>query len=211
MKAGARSSIALSNIHEGGAFRYVKTKHIIVKDKHFKDPYNSLGLEGEGEKGKEGGVEQSNIRGGNVYADTRFGIFEIDYMKGYNKCDAFFLALEKGKYILRFKSEHIPAPARYAISWVASSQINIQESFLSAEDKIQLLHDAVVSKMHRIDHFYLTKEHREMLCKADTFEELGYGFVAAKTTKDCDTDFLIRVDPKYSCFYADNSSRKATL
>ena len=32
--------------------------------------------------------------------------------------------VEEGKYIRRFKAEHIPAPARYAISWVASSQIN---------------------------------------------------------------------------------------
>jgi hypothetical protein len=78
-------------------------------------------------------------------------------MKGYNKCDAFFLALEKGKYILRFKSEHLSSSARYAISWVASSQIEIVTSFISEEDKRQLLHDAMVSKMHKIDHFYLAK------------------------------------------------------
>jgi hypothetical protein len=35
MKAGAQSSIALTNVNEGGALRFVKTKHIIVKDKHY--------------------------------------------------------------------------------------------------------------------------------------------------------------------------------
>jgi hypothetical protein len=54
----------------------------------------------------------------------------------------------------------------------------------------------MVSKMHRIDHFYLGKDKKEMLSIADTFEELGYGFIAVKNTKDCEVEVKVRVDPE---------------
>lgn len=42
---------------------------------------------------------------------------------------------------------------------------------------------------------YLSKDKKKMLSIADTFEELGYGFIAVKSTKDCEVEVKILVDP----------------
>jgi hypothetical protein len=61
------------------------------------------------------------------YRHPRFTVYEIEYFKGYNKGDAHFLSLEKGRYILRLKSELVNKPAKYSVNWVSSSRVQIEE------------------------------------------------------------------------------------
>ena len=51
-------------------------------------------------------INNSNIytSNANKYKQPRFTVYEIDYSHGYNKGDAHFLNLERGKYYLRIKS-----------------------------------------------------------------------------------------------------------
>jgi hypothetical protein len=65
------------------------------------------------------------------YKQPRFSVYEIEYLKGYNKGDAHFISLEKGRYILRLKSELVSKPAKYSVNWVSSSRVHIKESTIT--------------------------------------------------------------------------------
>jgi hypothetical protein len=118
-------------------------------------------------------------------------------LKGYNKGDAHFLHLEKGRYILRFKSENVNKPARYSINWVSSSRIDIRESTITKEEKVELLHNAMVSFMHKAQNYSFEKGKKtEMVSYGNTFEDIGYGFVSIKSTINCPYSILLEVDPQ---------------
>lgn len=70
-------------------------------------------------------LTNSKIDSNNEYVQPRFSLYEIEYLKGYNKGEAHFLYLPKGRYILRFKSELASSHVQYSISWVSSTCTSI--------------------------------------------------------------------------------------
>lgn len=83
-------------------------------------------------------VENSNlyVSNANEYHEPRFTVYQIDYSQGYNKGDAHFLNLERGKYILRIKSQTSNHPAKYSINWVSSSKIKLEKDTLTNNQKV---------------------------------------------------------------------------
>ena len=57
------------------------------------------------------------------------------------------------------------------------------------------MHDAIVSIMHKVNHFYIDKDYKVMVTLAGTFEQLGYGYAAIKASKGCNKSILMTVDP----------------
>lgn len=105
-----------------------------------RDNYASRELEGNHYKGSElkpvnqsmNNLDSSAISESNKeYVEPRFKVYEIEYLTGYNKGEAHFLNIPKGRYILRFKSELTNSPAKYSIDWVASHRLDIKEAALS--------------------------------------------------------------------------------
>lgn len=129
------NSSRLSATNTNAGHRYLKNKYMLVRDN-----YASRELEGNQYRGSElKPVNQSvNNLGGSAisesnkdYVEPRFKVYEIEYLTGYNKGEAHFLNIPKGRYILRFKSELTNSPAKYFIDWVASHRLDIRDSDLT--------------------------------------------------------------------------------
>lgn len=209
----SQSRISSSSLNAGT--RFLKTKYMLVKDnqvgKHgseFLQPSHSH------QPGVQSSMINSNINSSsaNEYRQPRFTLYEIEYLKGYNKGEAHFLNLTKGRYILRLKSEFASKPAKYSINWVSSSRIDIKESHITSEEKVDLLHQAIVSFMHKAQNYSLEKGRKtEMVSYGNTFEEIGYGFVAVKSTVNCPYSILLEVNPEYTLPYLGLSMNRAML
>jgi hypothetical protein len=121
------SKISANNANAGS--RYLRNKYILVRD-------NQNGNESESIMASQinKSIINSNIYTSNAseYKLPRFTVYEIEYLKGYNKGDAHFLHLPRGRYILRFKSELVDKDAKYAISWISSSRFEFSETKLTS-------------------------------------------------------------------------------
>ena len=151
--------------------------------------------------------ENSNIytSNANEYKQPRFTVYQIEYSKGYNKGDAHFLNLERGRYILRIKSQTSKHNANYSINWVSSSKIDISDAVLTNNQKTELLHDSFVSIMHKSQNYCLEKGKKtEMISYGNKFLQIGYGFVAVKSTNNCPYSIIVQVDPRYIVIYIVN-------
>lgn len=100
--------------------------------------------------------------------------------------------MDPGRYILRFKSESIDYDARFAVNWTCSHKVDLVTANLSADEETSVIHDAMVSMMHRYPHFSYDKEQKsEMLTIADSFEDIGYGFASIKCSNECNRSIII--------------------
>lgn len=133
-----QSRLKATNTKE--SHRYLKNKYMLVRDN-----YASRELE-EGTNresdlkpnhlsvdNNQSSILNSNLSasGSKDYIEPRFKVYEIEYLTGYNKGEAHFLNIPRGRYILRFKSELTNSPAKYAIDWVASHRLNIRDADLT--------------------------------------------------------------------------------
>ncbi len=131
------------------------------------------------------------------YRMPRFSTYETQYMKGNSSGDAHFVRLDPGRYILRFKSENIDKQAKYVLNWICSKKIEFLPAKLSDPQKKELLHDSMVSIMHKFPYFSFDKNAKtEMITFANAFDELGYGFVAVKSAIECTRSIVLQVNPK---------------
>lgn len=128
-----QSRLSATNTKVG--YRYLRNKYMLVRD-------NQGSREIEGSHYRESELKpmkQSdiNLSGSAIsesnkdYVEPRFKVYEIEYLTGYNKGEAHFLTIPKGRYILRFKSELTNSPAKYAIDWISSHRLDIKEAALS--------------------------------------------------------------------------------
>jgi hypothetical protein len=66
--------------------------------------------------------------------------------------------------------------------------------------------------MHKTQNYSLEKGKKtEMISYGNTFEDIGYGFVAVKSTINCPFSILLEVDPGYLSLYSESSKNKATF
>ena len=80
------------------------------------------------------------------YAIPKYSVYEIDYTKGYNKGDAYFVNIEPGRYILKLKSERTSEdPASYVVNYCSNSNIKMREVILSKKDTAEIMRQAMVS------------------------------------------------------------------
>lgn len=167
----------------------MKSKYILIKDN--KDLLNK--------------IPNDEVR-------TRYETYEIEYLKGYNRGDAHFVSMSKGNYILRLKSETINKDAKYVINYCSDDcNINIEEILnMTNDDKVDMLRDAFVSIMHKSPRVFPNREERqEILAFGNTFEEIGYCYIAVKCLKKAKNEILVEVDPEYIMFNVENLPRMA--
>jgi hypothetical protein len=83
------------------------------------------------------------------------------------------------------------------LNWVSSSKIEILDATLTDDEKVELLHDSFVSIMHKSQNYCLEKGKKtEMISYGNKFLQIGYGFVAVKSTTQSPYSILVEVDPK---------------
>lgn len=67
---------------------------------------------------------------------------------------------------------------------------------MTDDEKVDLVHDSFVSIMHKSQHYCLEKGKKtEMISYGNKFLQIGYGFVAVKSTTHCPYSILVEVDP----------------
>ena len=205
-EGGVRSSLLKGNL------RYLQVKYMLVRDNDVEVQNKSHQYESNLLPGgvNQSGLASSNMSGSHMrnsnlershfgydFPQPRFTVYAEEYLKGYNQGESSFVFLPAGKYILRLKSEHVDKVAKYDIAWTANSVIRFAQAHLRPEEKQDLLHDAVVSVMHKVGHFNFDKGSKtEMITFAGTFDQIGYGYVAIKCSTVCPNSILLTVDPQ---------------
>jgi len=87
--------------------------------------------------------------------------------------------------------------AKYAVNWTCSHRIDLVPAKLTIDEEVDILHDTMISIMHKFPHFSFDKQTKtEMITIGNSFEEIGYGFVSVKCAFNCNRSIIIEVDPK---------------
>jgi hypothetical protein len=78
----------------------------------------------------------------------------------------------------------------------------MENADITVEEETNLLHDAMVSIMHKYPHFSYDKDAKtEMMSFANSFDDIGYGFAAIKCSVNCNRSIIVEVDPAYIFTY----------
>ncbi len=177
MQSQMRSDVNKSAYNDDG-LRYLKLRFILVKENSqnspttFDDP---------------------------KYFPPRYDTYEIEYFHGYNRGDAKFLNVVRGSYILKIKPESVNRKSFFVVNYASNSLITMKEFFPDKKQTSLIMRDSMASLIGVMALQYPEVDRKfEEIVWANTFENIGYGFVGVRANRSCPYKLLIEVDPTYN-------------
>lgn len=170
--------------------RFLKCKYILVKENDGSSP--SLNNEPN-------------------YAPPHYDTYEIEYYHGYNRGDAKFLNLAKGHYILKIKPEAHSKTTYFVVNYASNLPIKMTEYFPDKKQTSLILRESMASLIGPMTHMQkdIDRQYEEIVF-ANSFENIGYGFVGVRLNKSCPYSVMMEIDPTYLLSYSGLSRIRAT-
>lgn len=133
------------------------------------------------------------------YKPPHFDTYEIENYHGYNNGDAKFLNLVKGHYILKIKPEAYGKTSQFVVNYASNLPIRMSEYFPDKKQTSLMLREAMASLIGPMANIHKDVDRtQEEIVFANSFENIGYGFVGVRLNKTCPHSVLMEFDPTYS-------------